>query len=646
MPTPLSPETLIYGLTTAADPQVSPDGSRVAYVLNAISRESNKPSSQVWLCAIDGSDARRLTYAGDKNRMPRSSPDGAQLAFASNRNATDGIFVMPLAGGEAREVLRLNTTLNDLQWAPDGAEIAYVTPIDPANPSGEKPPEGAAPKVRVTSRIDYKQDILGYLGDTRRQLCVVDVATGTSRQLTFAPFDHNFPRWSPDGGAIAVTEVRLNGMQSQLAIVPSSGGEPELLGTPDGDVATYAWSPDGLRIVFTGEAGPRTWQPDIFVHDFATNETKQRTTDLQWLPDSGFANMLPPAMPAWLDDGRVLFHAFRAGASGLYVVDAVSGEIEQIEGQQALRSGLSVDAAGRHAVQAFASLEQTGELSVFDLQDCKLSVITAHNAAAFAESPPARWERFDIDRDGVTIEAWLLKPADFDPSRRYPLVIDVHGGPNGYYGYGFRHAQQVLATNGIVTVFCNPRGSSSYGRWFTQQVMGDWAGEDYKDIMAVLDAALTRPYLDPARTGIWGYSYGGFMTAWTIGHTDRFKAAVCGAPCFDLESMYGTSDIGHYFMPAQAAGPTPHEAREWYLAHSPSTFAHNAKTPTLIVQGEADDRCPVGQGEHMFTALKMAGCEVEFARYPGGSHQFMGNAPAEHRVDVLARILAWFQSHL
>ena len=174
----------------------------------------------------------------------------------------------------------------------------------------------------------------------------------------------------------------------------------------------------------------------------------------------------------------------------------------------------------------------------------------------------------------------------------------------------------------------------------------DWGGEDYLDLMAVVDEVLERPYADAERTGIYGYSYGGYMTSWTIGQTDRFKAAVCGAPCFDLESMYGTSDIGHIFGPLQWGGDAARQSPEWYAAHSPSSFAHRATTPTLIIHGEADDRCPIGQGEQMFVALLDAGCEVEFARYPGGSHLFLRSGPPAHKVDYFTRVTSWFRDHL
>jgi len=286
-----------------------------------------------------------------------------------------------------------------------------------------------------------------------------------------------------------------------------------------------------------------------------------------------------------------------------------------------------------------------GEIVGYDLDTGESRVITTFNASVLEEAPPAGLEHFRVSRGDLTIDAWLLLPPNFDPGKHYPLVLDVHGGPHGFYGYGFNAVQQSLATHDVLVVFSNPRGSTSYGRDFAERVLSDWGGQDYLDLQAVVDEVCRRPYVDAHRLGIWGYSYGGYMTAWTIGQTNRFKAAVCGAPCFDLESMYGTSDIGHIFGDLQW-GSEPHQSPEWYAAHSPSTFAQNAHTPTLIIHGEADHRCPIGQGEQMFVALKKAGCEVEFARYPGGSHQFLNTGYPEHRVDALGRIVAWFKHHL
>ncbi len=347
----------------------------------------------------------------------------------------------------------------------------------------------------------------------------------------------------------------------------------------------------------------------------------------------------------WLDDRTALVHAFRGGASGLYTVDTETAKVEQLQSWKALNSYLSSDDAHRYFAQAHNSLDSTGQVIIFDREQGTSKVVVSPNDQVLTEHPPAAWERFDVERGGFTIEAWLLKPSGFDETMRYPVVLDVHGGPNSYYGYSFSPIQQALAGAGFLVVYSNPRGSGSYGRHFTQQVRKDWGGEDFKDLMAVLDKTLERPYADPDRTGIYGYSYGGFMTSWTIGHTDRFKAAVCGAPVVDLVSFYGTSDIGHRFGPLQVGGG-PREMREYYYEHSPLTHLHNATTPTLIVHGEADERCPIGQGEQMFIALLDAGCDVEFVRYPEGYHGMLRTGYPAHRLDFLTRMIAWFTDHL
>jgi dipeptidyl aminopeptidase/acylaminoacyl peptidase len=271
--------------------------------------------------------------------------------------------------------------------------------------------------------------------------------------------------------------------------------------------------------------------------------------------------------------------------------------------------------------------------------------VTALNNDLLRDAPPAQWERLEIERDGFMIEAWLLKPPGFDPAKRYPLVLDIHGGPHGHFGYSFNVTQQCLATYGFLVLAVNPRGSTSYGREFTQAVNRDWGGGDYQDLMAMLDRVLERPYADAARTGASGYSYGGYMTAWIVGQTDRFKAVFCGAPVFDLESQWGTADIDHAAGEREFFGE-PHEHPEWYAKHSPSTYAHRATSPTLLMQGEADNRCPLGQAEQMFVALKKAGCEVEFVRYPGMSHGFRRTGPPLYQEDSLRRILGWFKHYL
>ncbi|HKG24760.1 MAG TPA: S9 family peptidase, partial [Thermomicrobiales bacterium] len=505
-------------------------------------------------------------------------------------------------------------------------------------------PEGTPSPVRATRRGDYKQDTRGYLGDARTQIWIADVATGARRMVTNDPNDHNHPTWSPEGRTIAAMVPNNNYLYSQLALIAVDSGATTMVGPETGVIGSWAWSPDGSRILIAGEQS-RTWQLDFILYDVAAGTIRQLTDELDVLPSSSWSPFASPAQPVWLDERRALFPAWRAGRSGLYEIATESGGTELLHEWEAQRYGMSLDTSYRFVVQSESSFTTAGEIVVYDRKTGAFRQITDQNTEYLKEISPAAGERFEIRRGDFAIEAWLLKPTGFDPAKRYPLVLDVHGGPNGWYGPDFDYVQQMLTSNGFLVVFANPRGSASYGRTFTQQVIGDWGGEDFRDLMAVVDEVLKRPYADPDRTGIFGYSYGGYMTSWTIGQTDRFKAAVCGAPVFDLESQYGTSDIGHVWGALQWEGK-PHESRDWYTAHSPATFAHRATTPTLILHGEADIRCPIGQGEQMYTILRANGCEVEFVRYPDSHHLFLWGGEPAYAEDFMRRTLEWFQSHL
>jgi Tol biopolymer transport system component len=298
---PLSPETLVYGLAQAGEPQVAPDGARLLYSLTEVDRETKRRSSQLWLCDIDGGAPRRLTWTGDRNGGGRWSPDGEQIAFVSDRVAKSGVFVLPVeGGGEARELTRHAQPVGDLAWSPDGKQIAYTTLADPENPDEEEPPPGAAPRVRVTRRIDYKQDNRGYLNDARTQVFVVDVASGERRQVTRDPVDHNFPQWSPDGRRLALQVPNRNGMRSQLGLVEVASGETTLIGPEDGVVGVWSWSPAGDRIIFAGDTR-QTYQTDFFVLDVASGAVRRLTDDLPVLPVAGFPTIAPPSQPLWLD---------------------------------------------------------------------------------------------------------------------------------------------------------------------------------------------------------------------------------------------------------------------------------------------------------------------------------------------------------
>ncbi len=633
--TPLSPETLAYGITMPSDPQLSPDGKRVAYTLSTVDGETKSRRARVWLLAVEGGEPQALTPEDQSVSGARWSPDGTELAVTADVDDGTAIWVLPGSSDAApRELTRHIFGVDDLVWSPDGAAIAYTTDYDPDDPE-ESGPQPGPPRVRVTRRIDYKQDGRGYLGDRRTHVFLVDVASGNRRRLTTELVDHQSPQWSPDGRQLALVMARAEQQGSQLVLLDVESGHSQAITSAGGVVASWAWSPDGERLAYAADP-EHTLQSDFYVYEVATSNTRRLTHDLQSELEG---------QPVWVDERHVLFHSIRAGASGLELLDADTGSSRLLHEPAGRGGDISVDAAARLVVQTKTTLTSTGEITVFDRGRDAVRTLTDYAEPVLAEHPPALWEKLSVENDGFAIDAWLLKPPDFDPTRRYPVILDVHGGPSSSHGPRFIAHQQCWATHGFLVISPNPRGSTSYGRQFAGEIIRDWGEGDFRDLMAVVDAVLEQPFADPERTGIFGISYGGYMVAWTISQTHRFKAAICGEPIFDLESDYGTSDVAFNGLERHGGGP-PHAERQWYASHSPSTFAHQTRTPTLIFHGEADARCPIGQSEQMFTALKKAGCEAEYVRYPEGSHMFFLVGPPEHRADFLARTLAWFSEHL
>jgi len=307
---------------------------------------------------------------------------------------------------------------------------------------------------------------------------------------------------------------------------------------------------------------------------------------------------------------------------------------------------LSVERSAQAAIVLSTFPASPGELHYLDLVSTANEQLTDVNREYLQEHPPARMEKFFVQRKGLEVECRLWFPPGFDRTRQYPMVLDVHGGPNGAFYDAFNPLQQVLATSGYLVLAVNPRGSSTYGKDFMMSVLGDWGGEDYQDLMASVEEVVAeRRYVDGQRMGVHGYSYGGFMAGWIVGHDTRFKAAVVGAPCIDLYSMYGTSDIGISFGESQWGGNLMDSAQE-LIKRSPITYASDVETPVLLLHGEADMRCPISQSEEYFQVLRRLGKEVEFVRFPDSSHLFPRLGHPKMREEYMARTLAWFQKWL
>jgi dipeptidyl aminopeptidase/acylaminoacyl peptidase len=492
--------------------------------------------------------------------------------------------------------------------------------------------------------------LVGWRGDAHFHLFVINTAGGPAWQLTDGDWDDVAPVWSPDGTRIAFISGRRDDRDiralSEVYVVPAAGGEAILWSQGLTSVGALAWSPDGQRLVAVGSEAPEglvLWQGWLYVLE--PGKAPRRLTDDSLRPYLGFPFVSRPPELGWTQDDRIIFLGETRGESFLFMAPAEGGPVRRLVGGGCQSSALSLDASARRAVVLSSSPGSPGDLHDVDTHSGAGRQLTNYNQEFLQEHPSAQMTKFSIQRGGLEIECRLWRPADFDPSHRYPLVLDIHGGPNSAFYDSFVPLQQVLATSGYLVLAVNPRGSSTYGNDFMMAVLRDWGGEDYLDLMAAVDQVAARPYVDGGRLGVHGYSYGGYMASWVVGHTNRFRAAVVGAPCIDLVSMYGTSDIGVSFGEGQWGGSLMDAAPE-LARRSPIAYASQVETPVLLLHGEADLRCPIAQSEAYFVALKRLGKEVELVRFPDCSHLFTRLGHPKMRQEYLARTLGWFNKHL
>ena len=641
---PIEPEH-VYDLVRVGEPSISPDGAWLAYSRAEIDRKSMKERSRLMLAPLPDGEHRALTQ-GESDTAPSFSPDGSQIAFVRpDERGRKQLWVIPLDFGEARRVTDVEGGVGDVAWSPDGGRIAFVSDVTPEQDAAGEP----GPEVKIVRRIRYRTDAGGWRGDTFRHVFVVDVASGGARQLTSGEGEHAAPVWSPDGTRIAhvsdAVEGRDTSWNAGAHVISAEGGEPERWAT---EVSCFsqnplsgavAWSPDGERLAIVGTDDPALGDPRQSFLFVADRDGARKLTDGDYSP------VLPAPELRWTNDDRIVFLADNRGESFVCEVDAGGGPLRTLAGGGAQSISLTLDAAARSAVMRSTPPDTAGDLHLVDLRDGTQTRLTSSNDEYFAEHEHGAMTKSIIRRGGMEVESRLIVPPDFDESRRYPLVVDIHGGPHGRFQDSFDSTHHVLATAGYLVLAVNPRGSTTYGLEFAKAVIEDWGGEDYLDIMAALDEVCARGFVDETRLGIHGYSYGGFMSSWAIGHTDRFRAAVVGAPVVNLVSMYGTSDIGVSFGEPQWGGSLA-DSFDTFVERSPLTYAANVETPVLLLHGEDDHRCPIGQSEEMFVSLKRLGREVELVRFPGCSHSFLRSGHPKMRVEYLRRMKGWFDARI
>ena len=532
-----------------------------------------------------------------------------------------------------------------MAWSPDGSEFVVVSRVDPDRVPKD-PDEETMPRTRVARRVRYRDDGDGWRGDAFSQLFLVDAVTGQAEQITDGEGNHEAPAWSPDGSRIAFVTDSVKERDfmrgSEAHVMEKAGGTSRCWSRGLSRAESVAWSPDGKRLVAAGSRDADVWdsrQSWLFVLQEAEKPV--------CVAGDVHTVVQPLASRCWTPKGGILFIGDRAGESFLCRAnfDGSAPRIQVVDGGGQEFTGLSVDRTGARVAMAMSSPACPCDVAVLEVGAKRQRVVTAANAGLLEAYPGAHMEKLAFERGGERIQARVLFPRDFDNARAYPLVLDIHGGPNGRFSDSYDVTHQILAGAGYIVLAVNSRGSSSYGPDFLKAVLGDWGGEDFLDLMAGVDLLCERPYVDSDRLGVHGYSYGGFMSSWIVGHDHRFKAAVIGAPCINLHSMYGTSDIGVSFGENQWGGSVL-ENVEALVKRSPLTYASEVRTPVLLMHGEEDYRCPIEQAEQFFVALKRQGKTVEFVRFPKSSHGFRRSGHPALHVEYLQRMLSWLEKYV
>ncbi|MGH9935030.1 MAG: S9 family peptidase [Blastocatellia bacterium] len=637
-------------------PQFSPDGKRVAYTISEWDKKENRRVSHIWLVSADGGPTSKLTTGDKGESAPQWSPDGSSIAFLADRDKGVQVWVIPVDGGEADKLTGEENNVQSFRWSPDGKSMVFVTRDTPKDKAErEKRKKDKFDTIVVDSDFSYSH------------LWTINVETKEKKRLTEGNFTVSNPQWSPNGASIAFV-MSKNGVQessfidisedrnTDIYVISAGGGAPRQLTTNPGPDGNPQWSPDGKLIAYTSNADQKSWAAKTDVLLISPDSGAPRNLTKDFFESAG-------SSLAWAPDGQTLYFSSGVGMyTHIFSAPASGGAARQLTREN--RNYGAFDIAGYPSIAklptpAFNPREPAympnwkiaytvndsmapEDIWVAPLKQLdQAKKITWVNPEirdfALAETSVIKWK----GPDNFNIEGLLVKPLGYEEGKRYPLILQIHGGPYGRFSDTFNSRANIWAANGYAVLMPNPRGSTGYGIQFTTANVGDWGGKDFKDIMAGVDAVVAKGIADPDKLVVMGGSYGGFMTFWTITQTDRFKAAIGHAGISDWYSFHGQSDVPG-LMEYGFAGQ-PWTSAETYRKWSPMSYVDRAKTPIMITHGERDLRVPIAQAEQYYRALKKRGVETVFLRYPREGH---GIQEPNHQIDLVQRQLEWLDSHL
>ncbi|MGP1908665.1 S9 family peptidase [Metabacillus sp. JX24] len=647
----------LYKLKSVNDPQMSPCGTKAVYVETSIQEEKHHYISNLFLLDLKTGEKVQWTFGEHRNTSPRWSPDGSRLAFLSNRSGKNQLYVMSARGGEAKALTEEHLAVSQPVWSPDSASILVSLALAPEDTLEKAKEEEKQLEPLVVEDMRYKSDASGFVRNKKRQLAVADAETGELKLIGFREYDCSDASWSPDGKAIAFTSNMTDdpdqNLISDVYILSLDGQDLTKLTNSNGFYGNPSWSPDGRYVAFLGhekEYLGATFSK-IWLSNRETGELSCYSAD--WdvhISDAAVADFISGSVyPGliWTEDSQgFYFIVTDQGNTGVYY-GSLEGQTVPVRFENEHVYGLSVHVQSHTAVLGISRPDHPSDLYFFDFSTGENKQLTSINETFLNEVELSVPEAIAYKaEDGLEIHGWIMKPAGYAEGVKYPLVLEIHGGPHAMYANTYFHEFQMLAASGKAVLYTNPRGSHGYGQHFVDQVRGDYGGSDYTDLMSAVDYALeTYDFIDEDRLGVTGGSYGGFMTNWIVGHTNRFKAAVTQRSISNWISFYGVSDIGYYFTEWELGGNLIDDFEKlWH--HSPLKYVKNVETPLLILHGEKDYRCPVEQAEQLYIALKQLKKETKLVRFPEANHELSRSGHPKLRIDRLNHIKEWFDKYL
>lgn len=631
-------------MESVSNPAISPDGKQIVFTRRWVDQVRDRYNSNLWIVDVDGSRVRELTAGSFSDSAPVWSPDGKRIAFLSDRDDTTQLHVLWVDTREMAQLTHLERAPGNVVWSPDGKQIAFTSTVPDKDtilniklPERPRNAQWARPAV-IVDRLSWARDGVGPVPKGFSQVYVIDsILGGTPRQITDGKYNHSDPQWSADGKTIYISGLRKEDAEylrgdSEIYAVDLATLAVKALTERKGPDRGAVISPSGKWIAYTG------YDEKMYTSHLSSLYLMDNDGGSKRLWAGNLLNS--PGDVTWAtDNSGVYFTVDEKGSSQIYFAP-VSGETRKLTNGVHSLGGLSIASNGQ-AASVRSGFQEPGTLVTFRMQNAASmkSLVDVNTDILDSRKLGQAEELWYTSKDGLKVQGWLIKPANFEPGKKYPMVLWIHGGPWSMYSVAFNWSFQNFAASGYAVLYTNPRGSTGYGQDFVNGIQYSYPGKDYDDLMAGVDAALAKGFIDDQNLFVCGGSGGGVLTAWIVGHTDRFAAAVSMRPVIDWHSFVGTTDGASWYYQFQKY---PWEDPMEFAVRSPLHYVANVKTPTMVMTGEADLRTPMGQSEEYYRALKMLKKETLLVRMP---EEFHGWRRPSHQLAQQLYLMAWFEKH-